>query len=395
MLAIGFLAGIAVSLVQIATSMQDTAFSTIPRLVAFLVGCCCCCRGCCTRPCHLHRRAVGESGALCPLADPLGRNAVCLPAGAGAGGWRARVRALARRRAAHRSRLARYLLWALRWRWRRAGRWWMVHGDGCPAGGMGGGGGGRGHRHRRSGGFRRSKPSGWRRRCWASRPVTPTPQTIDPNTQADSGICWSSRSLMGGCSSSRWAWTARCCACSPQSLERSRRGPIVFGPPAAQALIRLGAGLFSVGVRLALPVVALLVMVDMALALLGRLNQQLQLLSLAFPAKMLTGAAGAELGGAAVPAHAARVRRAGLDGRAADAGAMRTPWRTDPQEPSRRLSGAWKRPARKASFRPRGSWWARCSSWSFLGLRAPAGRAGSRGFRRTMRALFRRPSPEI
>jgi flagellar biosynthetic protein FliR len=40
-------------------------------------------------------------------------------------------------------------------------------------------------------------------------------------------------------------------------------------------------------VRLALPVVALLVMVDVALALLGRINAQLQLLSLAFPAKML------------------------------------------------------------------------------------------------------------
>jgi flagellar biosynthetic protein FliR len=50
----------------------------------------------------------------------------------------------------------------------------------------------------------------------------------------------------------------------------------------------LGAILFSVGVRLALPVVALLVMLDVALALLGRLNAQLQLLSLAFPVKMLT-----------------------------------------------------------------------------------------------------------
>jgi flagellar biosynthetic protein FliQ len=38
MLAIGFLVGIVVSLVQIATSMQDTAFSTIPRLIAFLTG---------------------------------------------------------------------------------------------------------------------------------------------------------------------------------------------------------------------------------------------------------------------------------------------------------------------------------------------------------------------
>jgi flagellar biosynthetic protein FliQ len=38
LLAIGFLAGIAVSLVQIVTSIQDTGFSTVPRLVAFLFG---------------------------------------------------------------------------------------------------------------------------------------------------------------------------------------------------------------------------------------------------------------------------------------------------------------------------------------------------------------------
>ena len=38
LLVIGFVAGIAVSLVQIATSMQDNAFSTIPRLLAFLGG---------------------------------------------------------------------------------------------------------------------------------------------------------------------------------------------------------------------------------------------------------------------------------------------------------------------------------------------------------------------
>ena len=51
----------------------------------------------------------------------------------------------------------------------------------------------------------------------------------------------------------------------------------------------MGTGLFSVGVRLALPVVALLMMLELSLALLGRLNQQLQLLTLAFPAKMLLG----------------------------------------------------------------------------------------------------------
>jgi flagellar biosynthetic protein FliQ len=38
LLAIGFIAGLAISLVQIATSMQDNASSTIPRLLAFLAG---------------------------------------------------------------------------------------------------------------------------------------------------------------------------------------------------------------------------------------------------------------------------------------------------------------------------------------------------------------------
>jgi len=38
LLAIGFLVGIVVSLVQVVTSMQDAAFNAIPRLGAFLAG---------------------------------------------------------------------------------------------------------------------------------------------------------------------------------------------------------------------------------------------------------------------------------------------------------------------------------------------------------------------
>jgi flagellar biosynthesis protein FliQ len=38
LLAIGFVIGIAVSLVQVLTSIQDTAFGAVPRLTAFLVG---------------------------------------------------------------------------------------------------------------------------------------------------------------------------------------------------------------------------------------------------------------------------------------------------------------------------------------------------------------------
>jgi flagellar biosynthetic protein FliQ len=38
LLAIGLVAGILVSLVQIITSIQDTAFSAVPRLLAFMLG---------------------------------------------------------------------------------------------------------------------------------------------------------------------------------------------------------------------------------------------------------------------------------------------------------------------------------------------------------------------
>jgi flagellar biosynthetic protein FliQ len=38
LLAIGFVVGIAVSLLQVLTSIQDTSFGAVPRLTAFLLG---------------------------------------------------------------------------------------------------------------------------------------------------------------------------------------------------------------------------------------------------------------------------------------------------------------------------------------------------------------------
>jgi flagellar biosynthesis protein FliQ len=38
LLAMGFAVGIAVSLLQVLTSIQDTSFSAVPRLTAFLLG---------------------------------------------------------------------------------------------------------------------------------------------------------------------------------------------------------------------------------------------------------------------------------------------------------------------------------------------------------------------
>jgi flagellar biosynthetic protein FliR len=112
--------------------------------------------------------------------------------------------------------------------------------------------------------------------------------TIDPNSEADSGILLVLAQLMGGVLFFVIGLDREVLRLFAQSLEKIPAGAFVFTRATAEPLIRLGASLFSIGVRLALPVVALLVMVDVALALLGRINAQLQLLSLAFPAKMLT-----------------------------------------------------------------------------------------------------------
>ncbi len=112
--------------------------------------------------------------------------------------------------------------------------------------------------------------------------------TIDPNTDADSGILLVISQLIAGMLFFVLGLDREVLRLFALSLERVPAGTYSFGPSTVEPLIRLGSSLFTVGTRLALPVVALLVMVDIALALMGRLNQQLQLLSLAFPAKMLT-----------------------------------------------------------------------------------------------------------
>ena len=70
------------------------------------------------------------------------------------------------------------------------------------------------------------------------------------------------------------------------SFEKFPAGSWAPASASLDGIVRLGGEMFSTGLRLGLPVVALLLLIDFALALLGRVQQQLQLLSLAFPAKM-------------------------------------------------------------------------------------------------------------
>lgn len=64
-------------------------------------------------------------------------------------------------------------------------------------------------------------------------------------------------------------------------------GSFVLSRAMGERLLATGAGMFSTGVRLAMPVIAVLAMVDISLALLGRVNAHLQLLTIAFPIKMM------------------------------------------------------------------------------------------------------------
>ncbi|HBY60442.1 MAG TPA: hypothetical protein DEH78_11505 [Solibacterales bacterium] len=111
--------------------------------------------------------------------------------------------------------------------------------------------------------------------------------TIDPNTQADAGILQVIGQLAANLLFFAAGFDRQVIAALAASFAAQPAGAIGAHPEWGQNLIRLTSDIFTLGLRLAMPVVALLLLVDFALALMGRVNAQLQLLSLAFPVKML------------------------------------------------------------------------------------------------------------
>jgi flagellar biosynthetic protein FliR len=111
---------------------------------------------------------------------------------------------------------------------------------------------------------------------------------VDPTTQADSSVLLVFAQLAAGLFFFALGLDREILRIFARSLETCPPGSFRLSPSAANAIVRLGGEMLSVGLRLALPVLALLLLVDFSLALLGRLNAQLQLLSMAFPAKMIT-----------------------------------------------------------------------------------------------------------
>ena len=115
--------------------------------------------------------------------------------------------------------------------------------------------------------------------------------TIDPNTQADSTVLVLLAQLAAGLLFFTMGLDREVIRIFVRSMELAPPGSFVLSPGVGRQLLSMGSAMFSTGVRLALPVVAILLLVDISLALLGRVNSQLQLLTIAFPVKMMVGLA--------------------------------------------------------------------------------------------------------
>jgi len=142
--------------------------------------------------------------------------------------------------------------------------------------------------------------------------------TIDPNSQADSTVLVVFAQLATGMLFFATGLDREVIRIFARSLEKWPAGSFVLTRGAAEQVLTAGSAMFSTALRLALPMIAVLTMIDISLALLGRINAQLQLLTVAFPVKMIVGLA--MLGWLALLLPA--LFRAGAEGLMRHAGAL-------------------------------------------------------------------------
>jgi flagellar biosynthetic protein FliR len=111
--------------------------------------------------------------------------------------------------------------------------------------------------------------------------------TVDPTTQADAGILLVLSQLIAGLLFFAFGLDREILRAFAGNLQAHPPGTWVLTRPMAEQVLRLGSEVFSTGMRVAMPAVGLLILIDVGLSLLGRINAQLQLLTLAFPLKMM------------------------------------------------------------------------------------------------------------
>jgi flagellar biosynthetic protein FliR len=113
--------------------------------------------------------------------------------------------------------------------------------------------------------------------------------TVDPSTQADSTVLIVLTQTTTGMLFFAMGLHREIIRVFAYSMETFPAGSFVLSREAALKTVSAASVVFSTGLRLALPLIAVMVMLDISLALLGRVNAQLNLLTIAFPVKMTVG----------------------------------------------------------------------------------------------------------
>lgn len=113
--------------------------------------------------------------------------------------------------------------------------------------------------------------------------------TIDPNTQADSGILQVMTQLLASMLFLASGYDRAVVRILAASLDRIPSAAALASLPVMETVVRLGSQIFITGFSLALPVLALLILLDLSFAIVGKVQTQFQLMSLLFSAKMLLG----------------------------------------------------------------------------------------------------------
>jgi flagellar biosynthesis protein FliR len=111
--------------------------------------------------------------------------------------------------------------------------------------------------------------------------------TVDPTTQADTTTLQVMAQLLAGTLFFAFGFDRQVLGALARSFHSVTGPALSRNGPAIESMVGLGAAIFATGLQLAIPVLALLVLLDVAFGVLGRLHAQLQLLSLSFAIKML------------------------------------------------------------------------------------------------------------
>ena len=114
---------------------------------------------------------------------------------------------------------------------------------------------------------------------------------VDPTTQVDASILNVALALLANLLFFAFDLHLHLIRVLAASLTAHPLGGFAVEPMDAMAFIALGGLTFETALRLALPVVALLLLVDLTLGLLNQAHPRMQLLTLAFPLKIVAGIA--------------------------------------------------------------------------------------------------------